>query len=146
MRLLLLLCVSMAAAAEAAPPPGSCGRGPLFTATEADGSHVDLVMSEDDVKSAPLWVPGRGEPPLSIDRLVGIAATWAATNHGRFDELRIRQITLRSMPCIGVNNEWYYQVDFDAVLGGERLAAYAHFIAVLMDGRVVVPRRVSGGS
>ena len=146
MRIVMLLSLLLASVAQAGQPTYQCGKLPFFTARGADGAHVDLAISDDAIRAAPAWWPGRGEPPVSLQKVVSIATAWAAANRGRFDELRIREITLASVPCSGKEVPWYYRVGFDPVLDGEQLSTNAHFIAILMDGKVVVPRRFDGGS
>ena len=146
MRTIPLLLLALLTTVQAHAESPRCAPSPTYSGRGANGGHADLIIPDSAARSAPPWTPGRGEPPISVEHVVTIASTWAAAHHAPFDELRISAITLNGLPCTGKDVPWYYRVDFDPVLKGEVLHSSLHFIAVLMDGSIIEPRRVESGS
>lgn len=115
----------------------ACGETSVMSATKTDGKKVELVLDSGVVEKTPAWVPGAGEPPLSIADASEIASAWAAEKYNRFDGIEIREISLTSLGCTSSKAHWYYVFDFTPMMDGNRMYSAGNWAAVLMDGTVV---------
>jgi len=133
-------------AAVYAHTAAACGDSPIFTMTKEDGTKIGLVISESDLAGVQQWTPGKGEPPLSVSKAIDIALKWGKTEYTRFDELRIQGIDINSSSCGRGQGTWYYLISFTPVIDGNALFGSGYFVAVLMNGKVVAPRKLQDGS
>ena len=140
--LLTTVCASIPACAQA---PGGCGEPIVYSSTSQDGHRYEMSITQVALRDAPGWQPGQGEPPTSIGKAASIASTWADKHRGRFEELRINQMTLEDASCMYGDGHWYYRVDFFPVLSGKVMYTNGYFIAILMDGRVIESHKTSAG-
>ena len=130
-------CIAMNAMAD----NSDCYKRPVITTRLDDGTPVGILISGAQFKRAPMWSPEKGEPSLSIARVVEIANKWAKTKYQGFDSVRIRSIDLTEYGCPEAPKYWYYNVHFLPEKAGKPLYS-GHVAAVLLDGTVIGPTRV----
>ena len=116
-----------------------CGGYPVITTTKEDGTRVGVIVTDAQFKKSPAWSPGKGEPPLSISRVVEIAQKWAASQFKRYDSVQIQGINLSEYGCPSTTKHWYYVVHFAPVIDGNRVFSGGQFAVILMDGTIVGP-------
>jgi hypothetical protein len=63
-----------------------------------------------------------------------------------YDDVEIHRAVLAKFRCrsggaIRLTDHWYYVFDLALVRDGRRILEVGHWVAVLMDGRVVAPTR-----
>jgi hypothetical protein len=119
----------------------ACGDSPVMTTTRDDGTQIRLVISEDDIVAAPAWNPINGEPPLGLSQAYQVAMNWAKANYTRYDDVKVREISLTKYSCYTTADRWYYTFDLIPTLDGNDLFGTGNWVAVLMNGRVVAPTR-----
>ena len=135
--LILFSILSISGCARAAP---GCGDEAVMYSIDEDGRKVELVLSSTAMLGTKEWVPGRGEPPLSISKATQLAKDWAKKRYSRFDRVDIDQIALVRFTCSTVSNRWYYRFDFTPVIDGSHSFGSGNWAAVLMDGTVIGTR------
>jgi hypothetical protein len=119
----------------------ACLGHPVVTTQLDDGSKVGIVVKEAQFKKAPAWAPSKGEPPLSISKVVIAAEKWAKTEYASYDSARIHSVDLTEFGCNDDPRYWYYLVHFLPMKNGQPSFG-GHFIAVLLDGTVIGPTRI----
>jgi hypothetical protein len=112
----------------------------------ADGTEVSLVISEEDISSTTPWNPEDGEPPLGLSNAYALAMLWAKPHYAAYDDVEIHRAVLAKFRCRSggatrLTDHWYYVFDLALVRDGRLTLEVGHWIAVLMDGRVVTPTR-----
>jgi hypothetical protein len=115
----------------------ACGNYPVMSTKKEDGAKVGIVIPETTIKSTPEWSPVQGEPPLSISTVFRIVKDWSKHEYARYDDIAIRQISLREYGCTRHASRWFYIVDFQPVIDGNKLWGTANWVAVLLDGTVI---------
>lgn len=115
-------------------------------ATQADGTQVSLVISEEDISSTTPWNPEDGEPPLAMSDAYAVAMLWARPHYADYDNYEIHRAVLAKFRCRSggatrLTDHWYYVFDLALVRDGKPNLDVGNWVAVLMDGRVVTPTR-----
>jgi hypothetical protein len=117
-----------------------CQDLPLMQLRLQDGTMVRIFALDEQINSTNVWDMGQsGDPPLPLSKALRIAQSWAAKNYHGFDSVRIGRISLNERRCGFSRGHWFYVFDFDPVKDGNLLLGTEHFVAVLMDGRVIPP-------
>jgi len=97
-------------------------------------------------EALPRWTPADGAPPLAVNKALEIGSTWIKKRHPdvrQFDSSSLSFV--RAGCCVSGDERWFYRIDFQPVVSGQRMYG-GHFIAVvLMNGTVVEPRSESRG-
>lgn len=138
MRIAVLFIISIACGAANA----GCGDRPVLTVQKEDGTTVGVVITTEQQDKTQKWVPGSGDPPLSLSKAIEVALSWAKTNYKRYDGVQLQSINLNSLGCSQTRDKWYYIVHFSPVIDGSALYGSGYFAAVLMDGTVIGPTPV----
>jgi hypothetical protein len=66
---------------------------------------------------------------------------WAKANYTRYDDVKVREISLTKYSCYTSADRWYYTFDLIPMVDGNELFGTGNWVAVLMNGRVVAPTR-----
>ena len=108
--------------------------------TLIDGTHVKLDILESDVSSTARWKPESGEPPLAVTVAYDVAMNWARSHYQGYDDVHVSRVSLARFGCPGEppTDYWYYVFDLALTLDGKQVREI-HWVAVLMDRRVVAP-------
>ena len=114
----------------------------LMAERNNDGTVVGLVVTPAQFARAPTWKPGKGEPPLSISRVVEVARAWGKTQFKGYDSFEVRSISLNQSGCTPGETYWYYLVVFTPVSAGKPAHGNGQFAGVLLDGTVIGPTAV----
>jgi len=113
----------------------------LFSYTDADGVSEKFVITPGRAEKIPKWEPARTPPPLSLEQAVAVADTWLKKKYPDVKAFSISRITIAELsPRPTYANRWYYELDFDAIVGGKRGGGSRFMAVVLFDGSVVEPK------
>ena len=113
----------------------------LFSSTDLTGVSVKYVISKKRAETVPVWDPLSMEPPLTLARASGIALDWLKTKHPDVPTFLLSGISIREFPIRpALAKRWYYQLDFDPVVGGKRLGGGQFAAIIPFDGSVVEPQ------
>ncbi len=115
------------------------GRVVMSFSSYFDGEHFEFAVTRTDLEASPQWLPNSPAPPLAIREAVSVGRTKLVQLLPSAAEWTFQQVTLHPTQ---VENVWVYSVQFSptppSMVGG----VTAPFrIMVLMDGRVVEPKR-----
>ncbi len=134
----IILCsISMSAFAY------DCGSYPFRTSTTDNGEKIGLFAEEEYFVGAPKWEIGQGEPPLQISEAISIISTWANQKYIRFDSMEIRSVQLQERSCLGVEGDWFYVIELDPVIDGNKLFGGNYTFAVTMSGEIIEPTKIN---
>jgi hypothetical protein len=131
-------------------PMIGCGRdqndsATLFAVGSDSSARLTWSVRHDRLDSQSLWAPEDGPPPLGIAKACELGATWLKRKHPEIQNFEVERVTLQSyMHIQGKRGAvWYYNIDYNAVVGGQTLALRhdigAFTAVVLFDGFVVEP-------
>ncbi|HEB82587.1 MAG TPA: hypothetical protein ENJ11_06970 [Gammaproteobacteria bacterium] len=95
-----------------------------------DDVKVVAFISEDDIKNAKQWVPGKQAVPLEIASVIDIISKHAASIEG--SKLSILEIELKEIPHH--QDYWHYVVKARMEKGEQKNAV---FFVILMDGKLI---------
>ena len=113
---------------------------PRTTATNS-GEKYGLIVPGSKVKKAGSWSPKEMvSPPLATYKAYSLVQDWAVNNLPKFDGIEIRSVELVKYHCLaGFFKEeyWYYVVEYDPLLDGNKMYGSKNFVAVLMSGEVI---------
>jgi len=134
----------------AALPIIGCGRdrndtAMLFAVGSDSAARLTWSVRNERLDSQSLWAPEDGPPPLGIAKACELGATWLKSKHPEIQNFEVEQIALHSYRHIQGKRGavWYYNIDYNAVVGGQTLALRhdigAFTAVVLFDGFVVEP-------
>lgn len=121
----------------------ACSKRTVMSMKGDDGVLTGIVILAAQLERAPTWMPGQGEPPLSVARAVDIASRWGRTHYRSFDSARIDAVGLNEYGCPDHQKYWFYLVQFRLVKNGKHVWG-GNFVAVLFDGTLVASRRLDG--
>ena len=132
---LLTLLVSLPLLASAQP------RNDVFLLGEGDSKAVyRWAVTKPKWNAQPAWSPAAA-PPLPMGKALEIGEAWLRKQHPDVKQFAVASITLKPREAAeGAGERWFYRLEFQPVVGGQRLWG-GHFVAVvLFDGTVVEPR------
>ncbi|ROZ63872.1 hypothetical protein [Ramlibacter sp. WS9] len=126
--------------------PAAVGAQPVGVSLIGEGR--DNVMQNWEVshekwRAQPKWHPSStNPPPLPIAKAVEIADSWLRKRHADVNKLALSQVMLRtqSQTGHGVDERWFYRIEFQPVIAGRKVWGADLVAVVLFDGTVVVPR------
>lgn len=98
-----------------------------------DNSRVIIYINTSDITDTPAWNLAAGEPPLTIQALSQIIRTRIAQDDTLKDAV-VDRIELKRIQHHEAQQRWYYLVEMKTLTDGRTLK---HYLAVLMDGKVV---------
>lgn len=107
---------------------------------EKGWEQIGLFITQAEIERTQAWRPEDGEPPLSVSPAYRTVKAWGQQHYARYDDVSVRDISLRRYGCSLVQERWYYVVELNPIIDGNELWAIGNWAAVLMDGTVVVPR------
>ena len=119
----------------------ACGDHPVMSTRKNDGTQIGLFISQQQIESTQKWSPQDGEPPLGISAAYRIIKEWAETEYIRYDEVKIKEISLKPYGCSLVSSRWYYVIDLNPIIEGNELWGSGNWVAVLMDGTIIGTRK-----
>lgn len=118
---------------------------PRTTATHG-GEKYALIVPGSKIEEAGSWSPDEMvSPPLATYKAYSLVQNWALNNLAKFDGVEIRSIELVKYHCLNGfsdNEYWYYVVEFDPLLEGNKMFGSKNFVAVLMSGDVIGVKRI----
>jgi hypothetical protein len=118
----------------------ACGNSPVMSTRKSDDTRVGLFIPREVIEATSRWNPDQGEPPLSFAAAYLAMKEWARNHYTRYDDVGVRDISLRRYGCSSVADRWYYVFDLAMVIDGTELWGDTHWAAVLFDGTVIAPR------
>ncbi len=121
----------------------ACGGGeyPVMSTQKDDGTKIGLFVSQAQIERTQSWTPAQGEPPLGLAPAYQVVKQWWRAQNTRYDDVNVREITLRKYGCSLVADRWYYVIDLNPVIDGNELWGSGNWVAVLMDGTVIGSRK-----
>ncbi len=107
---------------------------------DVDGTKTYYKTTDKILATSPVWRPGDGNPPLSIDAAVKSATKWVSEKHPSFRFHNIACISLGSIWDSDLKDRWHYTVSINmkADVDGVQVNRFFHVI-VLMNGEIVPP-------
>ena len=100
-------------------------------------------VPRDKWQTQPTWTPtSSSPPPLAIAKAVELGEAWLLKRHSDVKKLAVQQITLKSQAesSSGAAEGWFYRIQYQPVVAGQRLWGGEFVAVVLLDGTVVAPR------
>ena len=97
----------------------------------------------DKWEAQPAWTPGSGTPPpLAIAKAVELGEAWLLKRHSDLKKLAVQQITLKAQAesSPGTTEGWFYRIQYQPVVAGQRLWGGEFIAVVLLDGTIIAPR------
>lgn len=98
-----------------------------------DDTKIVMYVNASDVEATPDWSPAKGEPPLTIAKLIKDVEQWVA-NNPRYKNQTIKEIELKQFSFDGANHHWYYLVQ---LRGPSIDQKDTHYLGVLMNGKII---------
>ncbi len=132
---LLLLCLIVPSVGLAK----TCDEFAVRSIHENDGTKHSLYLSMEEMQVTPSWGSTAVEPSVNISVAATKAIDWAMATHTRFDKFEVRDIEFTRYIC-STNHKWFYIVNLTPYIDGRSLHALGFFVAVLLDGKIVVPK------
>jgi hypothetical protein len=130
---------AFAAHAQSSSPVFLLGQGDMTT------MH-NWELPRKQYEALPRWSPTDGAPPLAVNKALEIGGTWIKKRHPdvkQFDALSLSFV--RAGCCVSGDERWFYRMDFQPVVSGQRMYGGQFIAIVLMNGTVVEPRLESRG-
>lgn len=134
--LIALLCFSGIAHSN----PNPCDKIPVMH-TEKNSIKYGLFITQQQILKAPKWSPESAEPPVSISKAFNIAKSKSKKIFPRYDVVNIKSISIHQYACDSINGYWYYQIQLIPVIEENEVAGASNWVAVLMDGTLITPRK-----
>ncbi len=126
--------------------PGAAGamcgstNHPVMSTVKQDGTQIGLFITQAEIERTQPWKPEHGEPPLSVSAAYRTIKTWGQQRYSRYDDVSVRDISLKRYGCSLVQDRWYYVFELNPIIDDNELWAVGNWAAVLMDGFVIAPR------
>ena len=94
----------------------------------------------------PKWAPASGNPPLSIAKATEVAEAWIRKKNPDVKAFSVSSVALSvSHTWQGEpEDRWYYKIEFQPIVSGQRLHGGQFMAVVLFDGTVVEPQQERG--
>jgi len=99
-------------------------------------------VSSQKFSTQPRWSPSSGAPPLTIEKAVEIATEWIKKKNPEIKNFALTSVAFsvgqawEAQP----SERWYYRIEFQPIVGGQRLYGGQFIAVVLFDGSIVEPR------
>lgn len=138
-RPLLVLAVTLLPLVAFAQP-----RGDVMLLSEGDTKTMqNWEVSRQKWAAQPKWSPASsGPPPLAIAKAVEIGEAWLRKRHADVKQFFVASVALRLQSSFGPDTSegWFYRLEFQPIVAGQRLWGGQFVAVVLFDGSVVEPR------
>ncbi len=106
----------------------------------SNGKATIHKIKEAEAKKLPEWDPESGKAaPLSLDVAIKKGKEWMKNKNPKMDDFKVRSISLDRVGYGFIPNRWFYKIDFDPVIGDQKLFGSQFTAVILMDGTVVEP-------
>jgi hypothetical protein len=106
----------------------------------ANGKSTIHKIQEAEAKKLPEWDPESGKAaPLSLDAAIKKGKEWMKKKNPNMDDFKVRSINLAKVGYGSIPNRWFYKIDFDPVIGDQKLFGSRFTAVILMDGTVIEP-------
>jgi hypothetical protein len=119
-------------------------RGEVMLLAEGDTKTMQTwEVSRQRWGAQPTWTPSSsGSPPLPIAKAVELGEGWLRKRHADVKQFAVSSVALRPQSSSGqdIVDGWYYRLEFQPVVAGQRLWGGQFVAVVLFDGTVVEPR------
>jgi len=112
----------------------------LFGQGTSEGLMFGFEVSAERVEKLPRWSPSGAQPPLPIGAAVQAAEEWIKKRHAEIRQFEVSTVALSRVTWPGLADRWYYRIEFQPIVGGQRLYGGQFIAVVLFDGSVVEPR------
>ncbi len=87
------------------------------------------------------WSPADGSPPLAVNKALEIGSAWIKKRHPDVKQFDSSSLSfVRAGCCVSGDERWFYRIDFQPVVSGQRMYGGQFIAVVLMNGTVVEPR------
>ena len=114
---------------------------PVMSTSLDNGTKIGLFISQEQIEKTQEWSPENGEPPLSVSAAYQAAISYGRKKYTRYDDVKVREISIKKYGCSLVSNRWYYVIDLTPIIDGNVVFSRGAWVAVLMDGSVIGPRK-----
>ena len=106
----------------------------------SDGKSTIHKISVAKARALDEWDPESGDPaPLSFKKAITEGKAWMMKKYPKMDDFQVRSITIEKMGWSSLRNRWYYKIEFNPIVGGQKLFGSMFTAVVLLDGSVVEP-------
>ena len=121
----------------------ACGGAeyPVMSTSMDDGTKIGLFILQEQIEKTQEWSPENGEPPLSISAAYQAAISYGRKKYTRYDDVKVREISIKKYGCSLVSNRWYYVIDLTPIIDGNVVFSRGAWVAVLMDSSVIGSRK-----
>lgn len=114
-------------------------RGDVFLLGEGDGKTMNRwAVAKPTWDAQPRWSPVAA-PPLPMGKALELGEAWLRKRHPEVRQFAVASITLKPREA-GEGERWFYRLEFQPVVGGQRLWGGQFVAVVLFDGTIVEPR------
>lgn len=134
------LCGALAAIGMPAPAQS---HKDVFLLGEGDASTLHRWEApRGQYQALPRWTPASGEqPPLPIAKAVELGKVWIRKRYADVKHFEVTSVALmRAGCCVAADERWFYRLQFEPVVGGQRMFGGRFVAVVLLDGTVVDPK------
>ncbi len=117
--------------------------GVLLLAEGDAKTTLNWEVSRQKWEAQPKWTPASaGPPPLEIAKAAALGEAWLRKRHPDVKQFAISSIALRPQASFGseVADGWFYRLEYQPVVAGQRLWGGRFVAVILFDGSVVEPR------
>ena len=113
----------------------------LFSSNDSNGVSVQYVVSKQRAEKVPLWEPLVAPPPLTLEQAATVGLAWLKAKHPDVTAFVLSGVSFREFPFRpAFAKRWYYQLDFEPIVGGKRLGGSGFATIILFDGSIVEPQ------
>ena len=101
-----------------------------------DGSRMAVQIKESNLTSSPIWEPGQGVTPFSVDQANRAVKTWVKGGGADHAELNVDELVLKRIRSGRDELHWRYLVRYRVSLAGGVKAEKESVTAVFFNGDV----------
>jgi hypothetical protein len=113
----------------------------LFGHGSGDGLMYQFEVPAERVEKLPGWNPSDRPPPLPISTAVTTGETWIKARNPEIKQFELGAVTLSRVTWPSeFADRWYYRIEFNPIVAGQRLYGGQFTAVILFDGSVVEPR------
>ena len=113
----------------------------LFGHGTAEGMMYEFSIAGDRAEKLPRWVPSNDPLPLPTGTAVQTAEAWMKARNPEIKQFELATVAIAQMSYPStLKDRWYYRIDFNPIVGGQRLHGGQFTAVVLFDNTIVEPR------
>jgi hypothetical protein len=106
----------------------------------SDGKTTIHKITASEAQKLPEWDPESGKPaPLELSTAIKLGKEWMKKKNPKMDDFTVGSISVEKVGYGSIPNRWFYKVEFDPIVGGQKLFGSQFMAVVLMNGTVVEP-------